>query len=78
MTNLHQSFVDKLFGKNKMGLLVPKLQESLEKKILSGLRVVTARLLITEQHSDIFLLERLSTWEFRIKREKVLETLKSQ
>ena len=26
MTNLHQSFVDKLFGKNKMGLLVPKLQ----------------------------------------------------
>ena len=26
VTNLHQSFVDKLFGKNKMGFLVPKLQ----------------------------------------------------
>ena len=37
-----------------------------EKTLSTPIGVVTARLLITEKHSDIFLLERLSIWELGI------------
>ena len=114
---MHQTFLDKLFVKNKVSLTVPKLQlvwvlsytgkssldlrarlrrtnkknipfcklnivfrstrrldnsfrfkDSLEKKSSleqsTTIRIVTARLLIMEKHSDNFLLERLNTWDF--------------
>ena len=53
------------------------LQQKILTEIVYIIRAVTARLLTTKKHFDIFLLERQSTWEFRIKRENVLETLKS-
>ena len=59
-----------------------RFKDSIEKKKFfleysTAIRGVTARLLITEKRSQIFLQEHLSTWKLRIKQENELQTLKS-